>query len=447
MVLTLAVTAGAAPNLLGPRVRGAMGVACFIGLVAALSANLRAVKWRTVIAGILIQALLAAFVLVSFRGPIHLELFGVTWLDVGEGQNYRPGTELFEAIGKGISKFLEFSNKGSAFVFGPLADPKKMAAAFGEDSGFVFVVSALPPIIFVSSFFSVLYHFGVLQWVVRIMARAMMRLMGTSGAETLSASANVFMGMTEAPLIVKPYVARMTRSELLALMAGGMATVSGGIMAVYLEMGADRVALLATSVMAAPCGLYLSKLLLPEMESPETLGGAPVRMERPHRNAIDAAASGASEGMYLAINVAAMLIAFLALLAMIDYVLGLFSPDLSLRSIFSTVFYPVALLIGVDAGDARAVANLLGVKLSANEFVAFRQLTVGSGLTPGSRGFVLATFALTSFANFGSIAIELGGIGAMAPERRPELARLGLRALFVGYVATLVNTAMVAVLY
>lgn len=452
-VLALTGVAYAGQDWLGGRGQAAIGLFCFIGIVAALSVNLRAVRWRTIFIGILLQVALALFVLkLAIPGPIYIEFFGEPWIVVAEGDVYQPGYELFRSIGAGVKQFLEFSDEGAKFVFGPLADEKVMAKKFGEHNKFVFAFRALPPIIFVSSFFTVLYHFGILQFIVRVFARAMMWLMGTSGAETLSATANVFMGQTEAPLIVKPYVARMTESELLALMVGGMATISGATMAVYIGMGADQVAILATSVMAAPAGLYLSKLMLPETGKPETIGTAQVKSERPHRNAIDAAAAGASDGLFLALNVAAMLIAFLAFLACIDFVLkGVSNGELSLKVIFSTLFHPLALLMGVEGEDTGKVADLLGIKLSANEFVAYLKLTnldpeTGAGIVPGSRSYVLSTFALTGFANFASIGIQLGGIGAMAPERRPDLARLGLRALLVGFLATMVNAALAGLL-
>jgi CNT family concentrative nucleoside transporter len=293
----------------------------------------------------------------------------------------------------------------------------------------VFAFVALPTIIFISSVFTVLYYFGVLQFVVKLMARVMMRAMRTSGAETLSATANVFMGQTEAPIIVKPFVPRMTQSELLAMMVGGMATISGGVMAVYIALGADPVAILTTSVMAAPCGLYLSKLLLPELEHPETSGTA-----------------GASDGLMLAVNVAAMLIAFLAFIALFDFLLGAIRPGLTLSAIFAVVFAPVAFLMGVAPADIGEMADLLGTKLVANEFVAFVKLTGEYRNVISERSYVLATFALTGFANIASIGIQLGGIGAMAPNRRGDLARLGGRALLAGFIATLVNACLASML-
>ena len=417
-----------AADLIGERGRACAGALCFVSLVAACSPNLRLVRWRTVLWGMALQLLLALLIL-------KIEIGGV-----------RPGYALFSAIAGGVTRFLQFSDAGAVFVFGALADQQKMTEVFGAADGMVFAFRALPTIIFVASFFTLLYHFGILQAIVRIMARAMMYLMGTSGAETLSAAANVFVGQTEAPLIVKPFVPRMTQSELLAMMAGGMATIAGGVMAVYIGLGADPIAILTTSVMAAPCALYLSKLLLPETEQPETVGRAPVHVETLHANAIDAIAAGAADGLKLALNVAAMLIAFLAFLAMIDYGLALLRPDLTLSSIFAVIFAPVAFMLGVPAAAVGPVADLLGTKLVANEFVAFLKLTSEYRDLLDARSYAVATFALTGFANIASIGIQLGGIGGMAPARRGDLARLGARALLVGFVATLVNACVASVL-
>ena len=424
--LLLAVLAYVLQDLIDARVQAAAGVMCFLLVTAACSTNLRAVNFRTVAWGIGLQLALALFIL-------KFEVAGV-----------RPGYEFFNAVAGLVKRFLEFTNAGSQFVFGDLARPDAVGRVL--QSGFIFAFTALPTIIFVSSFFTVLYYFGVLQFVVALMARAMMRLMRTSGAETLSAAANVFMGQTEAPIIVKPYVPRMTQSELLAMMVGGMATISGGVMAVYISLGADPVAILTTSVMAAPCGLYLSKILLPELEEPETRGRVRMVVERQHVNAIDAAAAGAADGTTLAINVAAMLIAFLAFIAMFDYLLGLASPGLTLSKVFATLFAPVAVLMGVAKADVAPMADLLGTKLVANEFVSFVKLTSEYRGVMSERSYVLATYALTGFANLGSIGIQLGGIGAMAPTRRSDLARLGSRALLGGFLATLINAAIASML-
>jgi CNT family concentrative nucleoside transporter len=406
-------------------VRGALGVIGFIAAVSAFSRDLAAVNWRAVLWGLGLQVGLAVLIL-------RFEVGG-----------RRPVYEVFEAIAGGVRQFLSFTTAGTQLVFGGLADPTVMEQLF--PGGFVFAFQGLPIIIFVSAFFTVLYYFGVLQFAVRVMARVMMAVMQTSGAETLSASANVFMGQTEAPLIVKPYVEKMTQSELLALMVGGLATIAGSVMAIYIALGADPVALLTTSVMAAPCGLYLAKILLPETGQPTTLGQASTAVDRPHANAIDALATGAADGTRLAINVAAMLIAFLAFLAMIDYLLGVVHPELSLAAIFGRVFAPAAMLMGVPLADVPAVADLLGTKLVANEFVAFIKLTTEYA-DISSEAFVLSTFALTGFANFGSIGILLGGIGGIAPSRRGDLARLWGLALLGGFVATLINAAIASVL-
>lgn len=413
-------------NTLNPRVQALAGIVVFIAVVAACSRNLRAVSWRTVGWGMALQLGLALLIL-------KLEIGGV-----------RPGFVFFSRIADVVKQFLEFTNAGSQFVFGPLANPALVEKGFGPGNGFIFAFTALPTIIFVSAFFTVLYYFGVLQLIVRLFARAMQFAMRTSGAETLSAAANVFMGQTEAPIIVKPYVPGMTRSELLAMMVGGMATISGGVMAVYISLGADPVAILTTSVMAAPCGLYLSKILYPEMEEPATRGDVKVAVEKTHANVIDAASAGASDGTMLAINVAAMLIAFLAFLALFDYLLALVNPQLSLARIFAVVFAPVAVLMGVPAQDVPAMGDLLGTKLVANEFVAYVKLTTEYKGVLSERSYVLATYALTGFANFASIGIQLGGIGAMAPSRRGDLARLGSLALLGGFVATLINASIAA---
>jgi CNT family concentrative nucleoside transporter len=424
----LALGAWLFAGVIGFRGQAAAGALCFIAIVAACSSDLRRVNWRTVLWGMGLQL---AFALLILRFQIG---------------DWRPGYEFFAAIGRGVGRFLEFTDAGSTFVFGVLANQPAMGRIFGPENGLVFAFRALPTIIFISSFFTVLYYFGVLQFIVRLMARSMMFFMRTSGAETLAAAANVFMGQTEAPIIVKPFVPAMTQSELLALMTGGMATISGGVMAVYIALGADPIAILTTSIMAAPCGLYLSKLLLPEMEQPETIGRAPVRVEKRHVNAIDAAASGASDGMILAINIAAMLIAFLAFLALFDFLLGALWPGLTLARVFAVVFAPVAFLMGVPPADVAPMADLLGTKLVANEFVAFVKLTSEYRGVMSERSYILATYALTGFANIASIGIQLGGIGAMAPTRRADLARLGGRALLAGFLATLVNACVASML-
>jgi concentrative nucleoside transporter, CNT family len=401
------------------RVQAGCGIVFFLGLAALFSKSLQSVSRKTLLWGLGLQFALAVLVL------------------------YSPQVRtVFEWVGTGIKALITASDKGAEFVFGSLSK-------VDGPSGFVFAFKALPPIIFVSAFFSVLYYLGVLQFFVKLMARAMMYLMGTSGAETLSVSANVFMGQTEAPLIVKPFVPRMTRSELLALMASGMAHISGGMMAVYISYGADPVSILATCVMACPCSLYLTKLMYPESAQPVTAGTAPITVETPYVNVIDAAAGGVKDGVWLAINVAAMLIAFIAFIALFDIILGGIWPGMTLDQIFGWVFAPVAFLLGVPADECRNVGNLLGLKLAANEHVAFLKYkewnTTGS-VVLSDRAKVLAVYALTGFANFASVGIQLGGIGAMAPGRRADLAKLGMKALFIGFLATLINAAVAGLL-
>jgi CNT family concentrative nucleoside transporter len=410
------------------------------------SRNLRAVNWRTIGWGIALQLLLASIVL---KGKVTL------------GDHEYSVYKAFERFGDGVKEFLGYSTKGAEFVFGNLANIGDMSGTFGKNFIFPFAFIALPPILFISAVFTVLYHFGILQLCVRGMARIMVHLMGTSGAETLSVAANVFMGQTEAPLIVKPYVPRMTNSELFVLMASGMAHISGGMMAVYIKYGANPVAVLTTCIMACPCSLYLSKLFLPEVGRPETSGKVQSEgMKSPYVNAVDAAAAGTSDGLRLALNVAAMLIVFVAFVAMFNGLLGLiptqwFSwtgvalPDhFSLEWIFGKLFSPIAFLMGVESKDQANVGTLLGTKLALNEHYAYLVMK-GWKATPhfmSPRSYQLTAYALTGFANFASVGIQLGGIGALAPDRRHDLARLGMRALFVGFVATILNAAVAGVM-
>jgi CNT family concentrative nucleoside transporter len=415
--------------LLGHRAQAGLGAICFILIPVILSANIRAINRYTLFWGIALQLALAVVV-------FKVEIGGV-----------RPGFLFFKTLADGIAKFLDFTSAGSQFVFGPLAKPDVLEKSLGNGNGFVFAFVALPTVIFVSSFFSLLYYLGILQWVVRLMARLMSFLMRTSGAETLSVSANVFLGQTEAPLMIKPYLAGMTQSELLCLMVGGMAHISGGLMAVYIGMGADAVSLLTTSVMAAPCSLYMAKLLLPESGKPQTAGQIKTEVARDQVNAIDAVAAGASDGMRLAINIAAMLIAFLGFIAMANTLLQVLWPDLTLQQIFGVVFSPLAYLIGLQGPDVPEVGKLLGIKLIGNEFLAYAEMSrdLKENLLT-EQGRKLATFALTGFANIASIGIQIGGIGALAPSRRHDLARLGGWALLVGFLATLVNAALAGML-
>ena len=421
-VLVVATAAYLLHTSLGYRVQAGAGVLCFLGVAAFFSNSLQSVSRKTLLWGIGLQFTLAIAVLHS--GYVR---------------------SAFEAVGIGINTLIEASDKGADFVFGSLSKVDGPA-------GFVFAFKALPPIIFISSLFSVLYYVGILQLFVRGMAQVMRYMMGTSGAETLSVSANVFMGQTEAPLIVKPFIPGMTRSELLTLMASGMAHISGGMMAIYINVyKADPVSILCTCVMACPCALYLTKLVYPEAGKPATAGGTPIAVKTPYVNAMDAAAAGVKDGLLLAMNVAAMLIAFIAFIALIDIVLGGMFTGLTLQKIFGTLFSPVAFLLGVDTGECDKVGALLGIKLAANEHVAYLTL---AGKLPDSAQFtelsqrskLLAVYALTGFANFASVGIQLGGIGAMAPSRRADLAKLGMKALFIGFLVTLINAAIAGLL-
>jgi CNT family concentrative nucleoside transporter len=455
IALGISLLAGAAyllQSTIGLRGQAIAGVFFFFGLVAIFSTNLRAVNWQTIGWGFALQLALAWLVL------------KVEWVERG-----------FQRVGDVVKQFINFSDKGAEFVFGNLARPGDIALKPGAEFLFMFAFKALPPILFVSAFFTVLYHFGILQWCVRLMARVMVYLLRTSGAETLSVSANVFMGQTEAPLIVKPYVPRMTNSELFTLMVSGMAHISGGMMVVYINYGADPVAVLTTCVMACPCSLYLAKLFLPETGTPETAGTVHMHSEKsPYVNAIDAATAGTTVGLQLALNVAAMLIVFVAFVALFDGLLASIKPgllwlgiapdalagwpdNLSLRTIFGWLFSPAAFLMGVSADDAHQVGSLLGAKLAINEHFAYLEMKkllahvdpatqTAVAAQMGERSFRLTAFALTGFANFASVGIQLGGIGAIAPERRHDLARLGGRALFVGFTATLLNAAIAGVL-
>ncbi len=427
-VVVLALTAYGLQTLLGLRGQAALGFLCFLLTAAAFAHDLRKVNWRTIGWGLAIQIFLALFILK---------------LQVG---GYRPGYQLFDGISQGINKFLEFGAEGGKFVFGKLADAEAMSKAFSTDGAIPFIILVMPNLIFVSAFFTLMQHLGIVQFIVSLLARAMKYLMGTSGAETLAAIENVFMGQSESPLIVRPYVPEMTRSELLALMTCGMATLSGGMIAVYVQKGADAVALLAGGMMSAPCALYLAKLLLPEYETPLTAAGAKAVQTRKYSNALEAIADGASAGVMLLIKMVAMVIAFLSLIALIDYGLHLASPDLSLRGIFGRIFSPVAFLLGLSGDDVPQVAALLGTKLAANEFIAFTDLTNPKVVHLTPRAFVIATYALAGFANFGSIGVQLGVLGTVAENRKADIARLIGRAVFAGFLATLLNAAIAGML-
>lgn len=330
---------------------------------------------------------------------------------------------------------IDFSASGAQFVFGGLMKE------------WSFALSILPTIIFFSSLFAVLYYFGILQFFVKIFARLLVKVLKTSGAESLSAAANIFIGQTEAPLIVKPYIEKMTRSELMCLMTGGMATVAGGVLAAYVNMGISAGHLIAASVMSAPAAIVTAKIMVPETEKPLTIDAQGIKIKVDDKNVLDAAARGAGEGVYLALNVAAMLVAFVAFVSMFNYIFGLFGT--SMEGILGTIFKPFAFLLGVPWEESGKVGVLLGQKTVLNEFIAYdslAKLNADASTALSSRSSVIATYALCGFSNFGSIAILLGGIGAMAPSRRGELASLGIKALVAGSFACFLTANIAGIL-
>ncbi len=345
-----------------------------------------------------------------------------------------PGKIFFEFLNKGVTKLIDFTQDGAKFVFGDLM------------KGWSFALAVLPTIIFFSSLFAVLYYFGILQFFVKIFAKLLKKLLGTSGAESLSAAANIFMGQTEAPLLVKPYVEKMTRSELMALMTGGMSTVAGGVLAAYVNMGISAGHLIAASVMSAPAAIVIAKIMVPETQTPLTSDISAVNIPVSDKNVLDAASRGAFEGVYLAINVAAMLIAFIAFVSLFNYIFGFFGT--SLQNILGFLMKPVAFIMGVPWNEAEKVGSLLGQKTILNEFIAYKELgEIMKSATPLShRADIIATYALCGFANLGSIGIQLGGIGGMAPSRRHEIASLGIKSMIAGTLASFITANIAGIL-
>jgi len=366
------------------------------------------------------------------------------------------GREFFEVLSAIFVRVISFALDGAAFIFGPLADPSNL--------GFIFAFQVLPTIIFFAALMSVLYHLGIMQKIVHVMAWVMFKTLRISGAESLSVAANVFVGQTEAPLVVRPYISRMTDSELLTMMVGGMATIAGGVLAAYITMlgGADEAVrifyakhLLSASIMAAPATIVIAKILKPETQESLTRGEVKLHVEKTATNVIEAAANGAADGWRLALNVGAMLLAFIALIAMIDYPLNLLGEisgfenatgrALSLSTILGFFLSPLAWVIGVPWQDAVTVGGLIGEKVVTNEFVAYAHLKeIQDTLSP--KALLVSTYALCGFANFSSIAIQIGGIGGIAPERRSDLARFGLRAVLGGTLATMMTATIAGVL-
>lgn len=418
---------------------GLFGLAVLIGITWLFSNNKRAVDWKLVITGITLQIAFAALVILV-----------------------PGGRDVFDALGKGFVKILSFVNEGSGFIFGSLMDT--------QNYGFIFAFQVLPTIIFFSALMGVMYHLNVMQGIVRVMAWSITKVMRVSGAETTSVCASVFIGQTEAPLTVRPYIAKMTQSELLTMMIGGMAHIAGGVLAAYVGMlGAGDPAaqafyakhLLAASIMAAPATLVVAKLLIPETGTPLTRGTVKMEVEKTSSNIIDAAAAGAGDGLKLALNIGAMLLAFIALIALLNApltwigdVTGLaaaIGKPTNLSTLFGYVLAPIAWVIGTPWADATTVGSLIGQKVVINEFVAYTELAqIVNGQVPGvslsDEGRLIATYALCGFANFSSIAIQIGGIGGLAPERRHDLAKFGLRAVLGGTIATFMTATIAGVL-
>jgi CNT family concentrative nucleoside transporter len=399
------------------------GAFVILAIAYAFSTNRAAIRWSTVAWGLGLQIVFALIVLKTSAGQ-----------------------RVFSTLGTYITKLLGFAGVGSAFVFGALGDSsvwtRVMVGALGPEgaqSASIFAFQVLPTIIFIAALFAILYYFGVMQAVVRVFAVLMHRVMKVSGAESLNVAASIFMGQTEAPLTIRPYLPDMTYSELMTVMTSGMAHISGGIMAAYILFGIEAKHLLTAVIMTAPGTIMMAKMFVPETETPKTMGTVRLVVEQTDVNVIDAAGRGTGEGLHLALNVGAMLISFLALVALLNALLGL--AHLSLQQILGWVFAPVAWSMGVPWRDAPVIGNLLGTRMVLNEFVAYSQLGPLKG-TLDPKSFTIATFALCGFANLSSIGIQIGGIGALAPNRRHDLARLGLRAMFAGTLANFMTATI-----
>ena len=410
------------------RFTGILGLLTMLGLAYAFSTNRRAIRLKTVAWGLGLQIAFALFVLKA---------------DIGR--------RIFQAAGNAVNRLLSYSFEGSKFVFGELGKQ-------GSSLGFYFAFQVLPTIIFIAAFFAVLYHLGVMQFIIRQVAKVMTRVMGASGAESLNVAASIFMGQTEAPLTIRPFLSDLTDSELMTVMTSGMAHVSGGIMAAYIAFGIDPKHLLSAVIMTAPGTLLMAKMLVPETGQPKTAGRVVMSEDElaseKSENLLGAISRGTTDGLYLSLNVAAMLISFLALIALTDAILGGVHNELahvgigwfpsSMEKIFGILFAPIAWLIGIPWHDCPIIGNLLGTRMVLNEFVAFAQLgTLKGSLDP--RSFTIATFALCGFANFSSIGIQIGGIGALAPEQRSQLAKFGIRAMLAGTMANLLSASIVGI--
>ncbi|MBK9759030.1 MAG: NupC/NupG family nucleoside CNT transporter [Flavobacteriales bacterium] len=418
------------------RFTGLIGIILILGLAFLASNNRKRINFRLVISGLLLQLVIAVLVL-----------------------KIPPVTAFFQGMGHGMEKIEQFARQGASFAYGGLAAMQfDGTVANYAAGGFVFAINVTATIILVCVLVAVLYHIGLMQRVVSMIAKAMNFIMRVSGAEALSNVASAFVGQVEAQVMIRPYLAGMTKSELLASMSGSLACIAGGILVVYVNMGAQAgldlaPKLIAASLMAAPGALVISKIVWPETEESQTMGNVKLEVKSPYINVIDAIGHGAGDGFKIAMNVVAMLIGFIALIAMIDWMLihigHIFSPDLnlSLNWIFGKIFTPMAWAMGVPSEDVTSVATLLGQKLSVNEFVAFKSLTSNAVPVISGKGLTIVSIAICGFANFSSVGMQIGGIGELAPGRRADLARLGLKALFCGTLASYLSATIAGILY
>ena len=407
------------------RFTGLIGIIVILGIAYLLSNNKKAINYRLVISGMGLQLAIALLVL---KVPFI--------------------TSFFAWLGRGMGKIEQFATQGAAFAYGGIMVDKHdgTSSGFGAQHTFVFAFSVTATIIFVCVLVAVLYHIGFMQKVIALIARAMNFVMRVSGAEALSNIASAFVGQVEAQVMIRPYLPTMTKSELMASMAGSMACIAGGILIVYVNMGARAEYLLTASLMAAPAALVISKIIYPETEESQTKGKVTLEVKSPYTNVIDAVSHGAADGMKIAINVIAMLIGFIALIALINYGLGKIWEPLSLDYIFGKLFYPLAWCMGVPEMDVQQVATIMGQKLTINEFVAFDTLTHHLAKPLSDKGLLIVSFAICGFANFSSVGMQIGGIGALVPERRADLAKLGMRALIAGTLASYLSATIAGML-
>jgi CNT family concentrative nucleoside transporter len=409
------------------RFTGLLGIVLILGVAFLMSNNRKAINYRTVGVGLLLQVLLAVFILKT-----------------------EVGQSLFQWLGDSINTLLGQADKGALFVFGTLVDRDLMTKAFGPGNDYIFFFKVVPTIIFVAVLVNMFYHLGILQRIVSTMGRGVHWLMGVSGAEALSNVASTFVGQVEAQIMIKPYLKNMTNSELMASMTGSFACIAGGVMAVYISLGVPAAYLLAASLMAAPGALVISKIIFPETEKSETEGEVKLSTEKTHANLVDAIAAGASEGLKVGLNVIAMLIGFIALIALVDLGLGhlgglINMPTLSMNLILGKVFSVFAFAMGVPAVDIEVAGALMGKKMVVNEFVAYLDMVkIKDSLSP--KTIAITSFALCGFANFSSVAIQIGGIGELAPSRRSDLAKLGFKALIAGTLASYLSATLAGLL-